>query len=81
MADIGSKSRRPPPPVGQALEQVADPLNGLGAHPDVMEQLRQLVWGYPALVHPTAAVIFAIGFSTNGIVVRLPPELRDVGLP
>ena len=91
MADIAAKPPRPPPPLSQTLEQVADARTGLGTHPDIVDQLWQLdrslphscrwvVWGYPALVHPTTGVIFAIGFGTIGIVVRLPPELRDAAL-
>ena len=86
IARLAAKSPRPPPPLSQALEQVADPRNGLGTHPDIVEQLwrldramplscRWVVWGYPALVHPQTGVIFAVAFGTIGIVVRLPPEL------
>jgi hypothetical protein len=87
MADITAKPPRPPPPLSQPLEQVADPLTGLSTHPDIVERLwemdralphscRWAVWGYPALVHPQTGVIFAIGFGTIGIVARLPPDLR-----
>ena len=87
MLAIQSKPHRPPPPLSQALDQVADPRNGLGTHPDLVEELwrldrtlpsacRWVVWGYPGLVHPGAGVIFALGFGTIGIVARLPPDLR-----
>ena len=88
MADIAAKTPRPPPPLSQSLEQVADPFTGLDTHPDIGDRLwkldralpqscRWVVWGYPSLVHPQSGVIFAIGFGTIGIVVRLPPDLRD----
>jgi len=88
MTGIASRPTRAPAPLSQAVDQAADPLNGLGTHPDLIDQLwrldralphscRWLVWGYPALVHPRTGVIFAVAFGTIGIVVRLPPELRD----
>ena len=91
LAQIASKPHRPPPPLSQSLDQVADPLYGLGTHPDIIERLwrldkslprrcRWVVWGYPALAHPVTGVIFAIGFGTIGIVVRLAPEQRDSAL-
>ena len=84
---IASKPHRPPPPLSQSLDQVADPFYGLGTHPDIVDQLWQIdhslpqscrwvVWGNPALVHPITGVIFAVGFGTIGIVVRLPPDQR-----
>ena len=86
MADLASKPHRPPPPLSQSPDQVADARYGLGTHPDLVELLWQLdrelpqscrwvVWGYPALVHPKTGVVFAVGFGTIGIVLRLPPEL------
>ena len=88
MTAIASKPHRLPPPLSQSLDQVADPLYGLGTHPDIVDQLWQIdqtlpqtcrwvVWGHPALVHRTTGVIFAVAFGTIGIVVRLPLEQRD----
>jgi hypothetical protein len=76
----------PNPPVSQSLEAVADPLYGLGTHPDIImtlwhlddslpERCRWVFWGGPALVHPETGVVFAIGMGTIGIVVRLPPHV------
>ena len=88
MLAIRTKPHRPPPPLSQALDQVADPRNELGTHPDIVDGLWRLdsglprkcrwaVWGYPALVHPVTGVIFAMGFGTIGIVARVTPDLRD----
>src|SRR4051794_8645119 len=62
-SDLAAKPHRPPPPLSQALDQVADPIAGLGTHPDLVTRLwrldsglpascRWVLWGYPALVHP-----------------------------
>jgi hypothetical protein len=88
LADIAARPHRPPPPLSQALGDVADPLWGLSTHPDLIEGLwglerglprrcRWVVWGYPALVHPQSGVIFALAFGTIGLAVRLPPALRE----
>jgi len=88
MARIAARVR-PPPPLSQSLEEVDDPVEGLGTHPDIVEQLWQLdaalpqscrwvVWGMPALVHPETGVVFAVGFGTLGYVMRLPPAVLDV---
>ena len=88
LADETAKPVRPTPPLGQPLGQVKDPLYGLGTHPDIVEQLwrldsglpascRWVVWGYPALAHPLSGVIFAVGFGTIGIAMRLPAGFRD----
>jgi hypothetical protein len=85
MADEAAKPVRPSPPLSQSLDQVKDPIFGLGTHPDIVERLwlldrglpascRWVVWGFPALVHPLSGVIFAIGFGTIGIAMRLPAE-------
>lgn len=89
MADEAAKPIRAPP-LGQSLDQVKDRFYGLGTHPDIVERLwlldrglpascRWVVWGYPALVHPLSGVIFAIGFGTIGVAMRLPAELSDAG--
>ena len=88
LSDLATKPHRPPPPLSQALDQVADPNMGLSTHPDLITQLwrldsglpascRWVVWGYPALVHPRTGVIFAVAFGTIGIVLRLPLEMRS----
>jgi len=77
---------RPDPPVSQSLDQVADPWHGLGTHPDIIEHMwklddalpqkcRWVFWGGPALVHPHAGVVFAVGVGTIGFVMRLPPDV------
>ena len=87
MAKIAATPHRPPPPLSEPLEAAPDPLYGLGTHPDIIERLwridaalprtcRWLLWGGPALVHPESGVVFAVGFGTIGIVVRLPPGRR-----
>lgn len=55
----------------------ADPYEGAGSHPDIVERLwdrlgralpadgRALVYGTPALVHPTAGVILALAYGTQ----------------
>jgi hypothetical protein len=88
MAKIAATPHRPGPPLSQPLEAAPDPLYGLGTHPDIIERLwaidnalpeacRWLLWGGPALVHPDTGVVFAVGFGTIGVVVRLPPDRRD----
>ncbi|HEX7761201.1 MAG TPA: hypothetical protein VF459_16965 [Caulobacteraceae bacterium] len=87
MADMAAKPPRPPPPLGQGLEEVTVPVTGLGVHPDIIEQIwrldralplscRWVVWGHPALVHPRTGVIFAVAIGSIGVVARLPPALR-----
>ena len=88
LADLASKPHRPPPPLNQAITEVANPLFQLGVHPDIVEQLwrsdqalpvscRWAFWGHPALVHPETGIVFAVAIGTLGIVARLPPELRQ----
>ncbi len=77
---------KPPPPLSQSLEQVADPYYGLGTHPDIIDIMwkldsslsqscRWVFWGKPALVHPATGVVFAVGYGTIGYVMRLPPGI------
>jgi hypothetical protein len=73
------------PPLSQSLDEVADPWFGLGTQPDIVSKLwklddslpqkcRWVFRGKPSLVHPDTGVVFAVGFGTIGIVVRLPSE-------
>lgn len=86
LADIESRPVKPPPPLSQSLDQVADPYYGLGTHPDIIDVMwrldaslprrcRWVFWGGPALVHPATGVVFAVGFGTIGFVMRLPPAV------
>ena len=88
LAELASKPHRPPPPLSQSLDEVANPLFQLGVHPDIVEELWRLdralplpcrwtLWGHPALVHSRTGVIFAVAIGTLGIVARLPPDLRE----
>jgi hypothetical protein len=73
------------PPLSQSLDQVAEPWFGLGTHPDIIAAMWKLdgllpqpcKWvfsGYPALVHPQNGIVFAVGFGTIGIALRLSPQ-------
>src|SRR5580698_2622932 len=86
VARIAAKPVNPPPPLSQPLEAVSNPFYELGTHPDIVSQLwkldsslpqscRWILWGKPSLVHPESGVIFAVGFGTIGIVMRLPPDV------
>ncbi|MBS0410893.1 MAG: hypothetical protein JSR86_13335 [Proteobacteria bacterium] len=86
LAEMAAHPPAPPPPLSQPLEAVADPWMGMGARPDLIEQLwrletalpsrcRWVVWGRPALVRPDSGVVFAIAVGTIGIAARLPPAL------
>ena len=88
MADMAAKSVRPPPPLSEPVEAAPHPWFGLGVHPDIIEALwgldralprpcRWLVWGHPALVHPSTGVIFAVAIGTLGIAARLPLDRRE----
>jgi hypothetical protein len=88
MERLTSKEVAPPPPLSQAIEDVRDPLYGLGTHPDIIGELwrlsgalpvecRWVVWGYPALVHPRTGVIFVLAYGTIGIAARLPPDIGE----
>ena len=89
MARLARTPVRPDPPLSQPLEAAPDPWFGLSTHPDLVEQLwklddslpvrcRWLLWGRPALVHPASGVIFAVGFGSIGLVIRLPEAVRAV---
>jgi hypothetical protein len=81
---------RPPPPLCQPLETHPDPYNGLGTHPDIVDEMwamdkalprpcRHVFRGGPALVHPDTGVVFCVGFGTVGFVMRLPPDILAAG--
>ncbi len=88
MNDMAERPPRPPPPLSLGLESVADPMMGLGVHPDVVEQLwrldralprssRWVFWGHPSLVHPRTGIVFGVAIGSIGIVARLPASVRD----
>jgi hypothetical protein len=73
------------PPLSQSLDEVADPWFGLGTHPDIISKMwkmddalpqkcRWVFCSRPSLVHPDTGVVFAVGFGTIGIVLRLSSE-------
>ena len=77
----------PPTPVSQSLHEIADPLYGLGTHPDLItrlwaldeglpERCRWVVYGKPALVHPTSGIVFGFAAGTLGYALRLPGPAR-----
>jgi hypothetical protein len=79
--------RSAPTPVSQSLDSVADPLYGLGTHPDLIDRLwrldaglpeksRWVVYGHPALVHPVTGVVFGFAGGTLGYAMRLPELMR-----
>jgi hypothetical protein len=89
---IANAPHRPDPPLSQPLEAVADPLYGLGVHPDIIEDMwklddtlpqrcRWVFWGRPALVHPQTGVVFAVGVGTLGFALRLPPNVLETADP
>ena len=74
-------------PPSQPLSAVADPLYGLGTHPDLSERLwalnavlpedcRWVVFGFPALVSPTSGIIIAFARGTLGYALRLTEDDR-----
>lgn len=88
MARIAGGNVKPPAPLSQSLQEVDDPVYGLGTQPDIVarmwelddalpERCRWVVWGLPGLVHPRSGVIFAMGIGTIGFVMRLPPHVLD----
>jgi hypothetical protein len=88
MAKLRASPPRPPPPLSQPLQDIANPFLQLSTHPDIVVALwrmdsalpqpcRWVVWGRPALAHPRTGVIFAVAIGSIGIVMRLPPEARD----
>jgi hypothetical protein len=75
-------------PASQPLSAVADPLYGLGTHPDLIERLwtlnaalpqdcRWVVFGFPALVTPAGGVVFAFAQGTLGYALRVTEEYRS----
>ena len=83
---------RPDPPLSQPLEAAPDPWFGLSTHPDIVEEMwaaddalptrcRWLLWGRPALVHPTTGVAFAIGVGSIGWAARLPEAILANAAP
>jgi hypothetical protein len=74
-------------PPNAPLDSMRDPYQLAGSHPDAVERLwdglgatlpsdcRCLVYGTPALVHPTAGVVLAFSMGT-GYFVRLPSGAR-----
>jgi hypothetical protein len=74
-----------PAPIA-APSKHADPYEGAGSHPDIVERLwdrlgralpidgRALVYGAPALVHPAAGVILALAYGTQ-YALRVPEAL------
>ncbi len=86
MAQLAGKPVKAPPPLSQSLEDVDDPLYGLSTHPDIIGRLwkldrslpqrcRWVLWGRPALVHPQTGVVFAVGYGSIGLVMRLPEKI------
>src|ERR1700737_598622 len=87
VAWIMSHPKGAPKPPSQSLASVANPLDGLGTHPDLVTRLwklnealpedcRWVVYGRPALVHPLSGTIFAYASGTLGYAIRLPEPCR-----
>lgn len=83
---------RPDPPLSQPLEAAPDSWFGLSTHPDIVEQMwaaddalptqcRWLLWGRPALVHPSTGVVFAVGVGSIGWAARLPEAILASATP
>jgi hypothetical protein len=92
LRDVEQGRIRPDPPLSQSLDEVADPMYGLGTHPDIVERIWKLddalpqsckwvLWGKPSLVHPQTGVVFAVAFGTIGLVLRLPPDVLSAADP
>ncbi len=92
MAKLAGKPVKAPPPLSQSLDDVDDPLYGLSTHPDIISRLwkldrslpqrcRCVLWGRPALVHPQTGVVFAVGYGSIGLVMRLPADIRRQATP
>jgi len=76
----------------EAPERVADPYQGLGSHPDVVqrvwdeltvrlpERCRWVVYGCPALVHPRAGTVFAFTAGSLAYALRVPAPERAAAL-
>lgn len=83
------KSTLPP---SVSPDSVSDPYYNLGTHPDLVEQLwdnvtkkltqdcRWVVYGRPALVHPTTGIVFAFASGTHTYALRLPEPERQAAL-
>jgi hypothetical protein len=90
LRDVEHGRIKPNPPLSQSLDELPDPLHGLDTHPDIVQRIwkldetlpqscRWVFWGKPSLVHPQTGVVFAVGFGTIGLVLRLPSHvLNDV---
>ena len=87
VARIMSRPRGADVPASQPLSAVADPLNGLNTHPDLIERLwelnkalpqdcRWVVFGFPALVTPESGVIVGFAQGTLGYALRLTEECK-----
>jgi hypothetical protein len=87
VARIMSRPSGADTPASQPLSAVADPLYGLGTHPDLIERLwalnktlpadcRWVVFGFPALVTPSSGVIFGFARGTLGYALRLTGECQ-----
>jgi len=73
-------------------EEIADPYNKLGTHPDLAMRLwdelarglpadcRRVVFGTPALVRPDSGVVFGFAGGTHTYALRLPPDVREAAL-
>ncbi len=88
MARIEKGPVRPDPTMSQPIETVAGAGLYLGTHPDIIERMwtldktlphscRWALWGKPALVHPETGIVFAVGYGSIGMVMRLPPSVLD----
>jgi hypothetical protein len=78
-------------PLAEAPEDHADPYQGAGSHPDVVEHLwvrlngalpadcRVVVYGSPALAHPEAGVVLALAMGTS-YALRLQSADRDTAM-
>lgn len=82
LAHLARGARAAAPPIAPP-SSVRDPATTCGCHPDVVERLwdglgaglprtaRVLVHGTPALVHPRAGLLLAVGLGTS-YALRLP---------
>lgn len=78
------------PPIARPSSHV-DPYLKAGAHPDIVQRVwddlghalphdcRALVYGLPALVHPTAGVVLALTYGT-AYVLRVPEDTVPAAL-
>ena len=82
-----SRQGKSPSPAIASTESVRDPYYGQGSHPDIVARVwdelgaslpldcRCLVYGTPALVHPTSGIVFA---TCNGTQYNLRLTPRDI---